>query len=284
VRYTALIHLWRRRRLVADRDLLLRAATRKDHAAVTAIDASRATIDEMNPQFLKSVVRIAFTCCRWRWHPYDEDAPAQDAYDREKAGKDAEAVAAEIAWLDGGPAPNWPELVDARPSFSRQPRAILSPNGARIELGRDGDLHRRRSKEAAIRVDHQGLARWVNLLNVEGRTLPDWYDEIVDAYAPWSARLNGHGYSADAELDRAPDDWNRQFYFLVASALMDAAEERFESLLKPIMGLPDRSFCDVAETLIHAADVRYFNEPNRSSNRAGALRQQLVYRTRSLGQ
>jgi len=278
----ALFHLWRRRHLDADRNLLLRATTRKDHAAVTAITVSRATIHETNPQLLKSMVRIAFTCCRWRWNSYDEDASVQEAYEKKKTAKDAEAVASEIAWMDGEPEPNWPELVNEGPSFSRQPRAILLPNGARIELERSDDSFRHRSKEAAIRVDYQGLARWISLLNGVGSAPPVWYDEIVDAYALWSARLNGYGYSADAELNRVPDKWNRQFYILVASALMDAAEDRFETLLKPIIELPDRSFCDVAETLIHAADVLYFNEPNRQSNRACAIRQQLVTRTIAL--
>lgn len=278
----ALIHLWRRKRSGADCDLLLRAAARKDRAAVTAIAAARASIRETEPQFLKAAVRVAFTCCHWRWHSYGEDASAQEAYDMEKAGKDAEAVAVEIAWLKGGPEPNWPELVEETPSFSRRPRAILSPNGALVEFEPDDDSFKRRSKEASIHVDNQWLAQWIELLNVDAGPPPDWYSEIVDAYALWSARLNGHGYSADAELDRTPDDWNHQFYILVASALMDVAEDRFESLLRPIIELPDRSFCDVAETLIHATDVLYFNEPNRSSDRACALRRQLVTRTMAL--
>ncbi len=57
---------------------------------------------------------------------------------------------------------------------------------------------------------------------------------------------------------------------------MDAPEDRFESLLKPIVELPDRDFGDVAETIIHTADVRYFDELNCSSDRACALRQKLV--------
>jgi hypothetical protein len=191
-----LIHLWRRRRLVSDRDHLLRTIARQDHAAVIAITAARESISEINPQLIKAAVRTAFTCCRWSWHHYDEDASAREAYEKEKSGKDADAVAAEIAWLDGGPEPNWPELPEEKPSFSRQPRAILSPNGSRIELKRDDDSFRRRSREAVVRVDDQGLARWVNLLNVEGSGLTDWHDELVDAYAPWSARLNGHGYTS----------------------------------------------------------------------------------------
>lgn len=278
----ALIHLWRRKRLVADRDHLLQTVTRQDQAAEIAITAARESINEVSPRLIKAAVRIAFTCCRWRSHPYDEDASTREAYEKERARKDADAIAAEIAWLDGGAEPNWPELPEETPSFSRQPRAIVSPNGECIDLKRDDDSLRRSSREAIIRVDDQGLGRWISLLNFEATALPSWNEEIVDAYALWSARLNGHGYSADAELSQTPDDWNHQFYILVASALMDAAEDRSESLLKPILELPDRSFCDVAETLIHAADVRYFNEPHRTSDRARALRQRLVTRTIAL--
>ncbi|NHB78231.1 hypothetical protein [Rhodobacter calidifons] len=278
----SLIHLWRRRQLVSDRNHLLRTVGRQDHAAVIAITAARESISEINPQLIKAAMRIAFTSCRWRWHPHDEDASTRETYEKEKAGQDADAVAAEIAWLDGGLEPNWPDLPEETPSFSRQPLAILSPSGSRIEIKHDDAPFRRSSREAIVRVDDQELAKWVSLLNVEASALPSWYGEIVDAYALWSARLNGHGYSADAELNQTPDAWNHQFYSLAASALMDDAQGRFEFILQPILELPDRSFCDVAETLIHAADVRYFNESNRPSDRALALRQRLVTRTLAL--
>jgi len=275
----ALIHLWRWRRLTPDRDLLLRAAARNDRAAVPAVVAALASINETDPRLLKAVVRIAFSCCRWRWHPYDEEPEAQEAYVREKADQDQKAFAAEIAWLDGGPEPAWPTLIEERPSFSRPPRAILSQDGSRTEFERDDGPFKHRSEEASIHVDNQGLAKWLGLLNVDSSARPDWYGEIVDAYAAWSARLNGHGYSAEAELDRMPDDWNHHFYILVASAIMDATQERFDTLLKLIVELPDQSYCDVVDTLIHAADVRYFNEPSRPPDRACALRRQLVART-----
>ena len=278
----ALIHLWRRRQLVSDRNQLLRTVARQDHAAVIAIAAARESIDEVNPQLIKAAVRIAFTSCRWRWHPHDDDASTREAYEKEKAGQDADAVAAEIAWLDGGVESNWPDLPEETPSFSRQPRMIVPSNGSYVMPKRENDSFRRSSKEAVVHVDTRGLARWISLLRGEGSALLSWYGEIVYAYALWSARLNGHGYSADAELNQTPDNWNQQFYILLAAALMDTAESRFESLLKPIIDLPDRSFCDVAETLIHAADVRYFNEPNRLPDRAFALRQRLVTRTLAL--
>ena len=278
----ALIHLWRRRQLVSDRNQLLRTVPRQDHAAVLAITAARESVDEVNPQLIKAAVRIAFTSCRWRWHPYDEDKSTREAYEKEKAQQDADAIAAEITWLDGGPEPNWPDLPEEKPSFSRQPRAMISANGIRTELNRDDASFRRRSREAVTRVDNQGLARWVSFLRGEGSALPSWYEEIVDAYALWSAQLIGHGFSAEAEVSQTPDAWIDQFYSLIASALMDTTQDRFEWMLQPIIELPDRSFCDVAATLIHAADVTYFNEPDRPSDRAVALRQRLVKRTLAL--
>ena len=274
----ALIHLWHRKRRVVDRDHLLRTVARQDQAAAIAMVAAHESIRDADPRLIKAAVRIAFTCCRWRWHPYDEDASTRETYEEEKAGKDADAVAAEIAWLDGGPEPIWPVLPEETPSFSRQPRAKFLPNGEHIDFKRDDDSWKDSSREAVVHVNDQKLSRWVRLLNVEGCARPDWYAEIVDSYAPWSARMNGHGYSADAELDWRPDDWNNQFYALVSSALMVAVEDRFSSLLQPIIELPDQSFCDVGKTIIHAADVHYFNEPNRPSARVCALRQKMVTR------
>lgn len=278
----ALIHLWRRGGLAADRDELLRAVTRKDQAAVPAFAAARASIGVTDRRLLKSAIRIAFASCRWRWAPYDEAPEAQEAYAAEKARQDAEAVATEIAWLDGGAEPAWPTLIDEKPSFSRRPRAIPSLNGKRIELEGDEEPFQRRADEASVHVNPQGLARWLGLLNIDTSATPDWYGEIVNAYAPWSARLNGHGYSAETELDRTQDEWNHQFYILIAAALMDEAPDRYDALLRPIVELPDRPFCDVVDTVIHAADVRYFNERSRAPERACDLRSRLVTRTMAL--
>jgi hypothetical protein len=278
----ALIQLWHRRRLPADRNLLVEAAARSDSAAVPAFIAALARINETDPRLLKSATRIAFACRRWRWHPYDEDPVDREIYDVEKARLDGDVVAAEIAWLDGGPEPSWPVLPEEKPSLRNGPRARLSADPAGIELECDEDGFDPLSEKASIDVDTQGIAEWLGLLKAERSATPDWYEEVIDAYAPWSARLNAHGYPADAELDRTPDEWNRQFYILVASALLDADHDRFEQHLLPLLELPDRSFCDVADTLIHAADVCYFNDRSRPADRARELRGRLVTRTKAL--
>jgi hypothetical protein len=278
----ALIHLWRRRRLATDRDALVAAAARSDRAAVPAFAAGRARIDETDPRLLKSAIRIVFATRRWRWASYDEDAADETAYEAEKAGIAGDVIAAEITWLEGGPEPAWPVLPDDKPSLRNRPRAILSRNQARIEFERDEDEWAPKPKKASIHVDAQGIAKWLALLNTDGHPRPAWYEQVVDAYAPWSARLNAHGYSADAELDRTPDDWNSQFYLLTAAVIMDATPERLGSILTPILELPDRSFCDVADTLTRAADAAYFNERARPADRLCEIRRQLVTRTMAL--
>jgi hypothetical protein len=275
----ALIHLWHRRRLPADRNLLVEAATRTDLAGVPAFAAARARVNETDPRVLKSVIRIAFACRRWRWSPYDEDPADGAAYETEKMRRDGEAVAAEIAWLDGGPEPAWPVLPEEAPSIRNRSRLRLSTDGDGIDVDQDGEAWAPRSETASVHVDAQGIAKWLSLLNVETKGTPDWYEELIDAYALWSAQLNGHGYPAHSELGQTPDDWNHQFYVLFAAMLMDAEEARFERHLQPIVELPDRPFCDVLDTLMHAADVRYFNDRDRTADRARDLRGRLVART-----
>lgn len=281
----ALVHLWHRLRLTADRDRLVEVAVRGDRAAIPAFTATQATIDEADPRLIKSAIRMAFARRRYRWHPYDEDPADEIVYREERARLDGEAVSAEISWLDGGPEPAWPTLPDESPSLRNRPRAIRLRDRARIKLGQDEaeETWEPRSKKASIHVETQGIAKWLALLNREASPRPAWFGEIVDTYAPWSARLNAHGYSAGAELDRTPDDWNQQFYLLVAAVIMDAAQDRLDAILTPIIELPDRSFCDVADTLTRAVDACYFNDRGRSADRACAIRRQLVARTVALG-
>lgn len=258
----ALVHLWHRRRLVTDRDRIVAVVTRGDMAAIPAFIVAQVAINDTDPRMIKSAIRIAFARCRYRWHSYDEDPANKIAYKAERALQDREAVSAEIAWLDGGVEPDWPTLPEERPSLC-------------------GTL---RSREASIHVETHGIARWLSLLNQEACPRPAWFKEIVDTYAPWSARLNGHGSSADAELNQSSDEWNRQFYLLGAAVIMDAAQELLNAILTPILELPDRSFCDVADTLTRATDAFYFNDPSRSPDRACSIRRLLVTRTIALKQ
>lgn len=278
----ALIHLWHRRKNSADRNLLVKSAARKDCAAVPAIAATLVQINETDPRVVKSALRIAFACLRWQWHGHDEDTVDHEAYNIDKARRDELAVAAEIAWLGGGTEPAWPILPEEEPSIRYGSRVSFSTDRAPIELERDEDAFEVRSARTSIHVDTKGIAEWLGLLNLGKSATPDWYCEVIETYAPWSARLNAHGYSADAELDRTPDEWNHQFYILFAAELMEANRDHFERLLSPILELPDCSFCDVADTIILAADVLYFNNRNCPADCARDLREQLVTRTMAL--
>src|SRR3546814_11173633 len=83
---------------------------------------------------------------------------------------------------------------------------------------------------------------------------------------------------SDWSSDVCSSDLNNVFYVLVANELMDAGDNRFDELLAQIEGLPDRSFGDVSEIVLHAADVCYFNDISRSPERAVELRRRLVAR------
>jgi hypothetical protein len=95
---------------------------------------------------------------------------------------------------------------------------------------------------------------------------------------PCTARL-----PANVELDRLPNEWNMEFYALFAKALMDAEGDQFDRLIDQVTSLPDNSFCDAAETLLHTADVLYFNQASRPPQRPVELRTRMATRTMSLG-
>jgi hypothetical protein len=278
---SALLHLWRRGGNVADRDALLAAAARSDLALIPAIAGAPEAFHGADPRLLKAATRIGFTAARYRWHPWDEDETETQAYAERKAETDSAAVGAEIAWIDGDDEPDWPVLPPEKPTLRRRPRVFLSDE-TRIAFETEAAEEEGDRDKASVHANSQALAHWLSLIARVTDQRPDWTDEIVDAYAGWTATLNGYGLPADAEADRSPDEWNHQFYLLAARPLLNAPPERYEVLLGPIEALPDQPFCDVATSLIHAADVLYFNDRDRPPERAVDLRRRLVARTRAL--
>jgi hypothetical protein len=278
----ALAHLWHRKRMSADRDALIAIATRPDRSAPTAFAAALNVILSTDSRLLKAAMRAAFASCRWRWHPWDEDTSIQERFEEEKAAADARAVAAEVAWLEGGPEPEWPIFPEESPAI--RPHIRLPDSGEQPYLGgEDADSHATSTAgDAKIQADSQTAARWLKLLTARVEPAVAWRDEIVDTYAAWSARINGFGLPPETEVNERNSDWNNQFYTLLGISLMDASPPRFEKQLQQVTGLPDRAFVDAAEALIHAADVTYFNDVQQTSERAVELRTQLVQRTQNL--
>jgi hypothetical protein len=267
----AVIHLWRRRGAIVDRNALISAASRRDCCAVMAFSIALNVIAGIDARVLKSAVRVAFQSSRRRYHHWNEEGIAAQEYLREKAEADRLAIEAEISWLDGGCEPSWPSLPEEE-AVLRRPSRIRVPS-------EDEVVARPRSEpNVSVHVDSQAAALWLGLM-VGNALAPAWQLEIVDAYSSWSARMNGSGHAPDVEVDREPVEWNNVFYVLVANEMMDADDDRFDRLLTQIEGLPDRSFGNISEILIHAADVAYFNDVSRSAERPMKLRERLVART-----
>jgi hypothetical protein len=277
----ALLHLWRRRSLKADRDALVSIAARRDGAGVHAFAAALPMIADKDAQLLKAAMRAAFAGSVWRWHPYDEDKAVQGRFEEERDATAKAAIAAEIAWLDGGREPAWPAFPDEKPILSASHR-IRIPGGKEPEL--DEDFAEEAAEGGAtIRLQSQSAAKWLQLLNEPAGKTVGWGGEIVGAYSGWTSKINGSRLPANAEVDRLPSEWNTQFYALFAKALMDAESDHFDGLIEQVTNLPDDSFCDAAETILHAADVLYFNQASRPPQRPVELRTRMATRTMSLG-
>jgi hypothetical protein len=279
----ALIYLWARKKQPVDRDELVRIATRTDKTVSIAFARALEKILTTDPRLLKAVMRAAFGSSRWRKSTWGEDAGEQERFQHEKADADARAIAAEIAWLDGGTEPEWPTFPCERPpaktgihlklpgaDATKEENSLIESDSA--PAGEDPSVH----------TDVQGAARWLRVISEHSESTLDWGGEIVDAYALWTARMNGYGLPMDAQIDDGQSNWNEQFYSLLARALMDMPPQRFEHELSFITSLPDESFGAVTEILLHTADVVYFNDSQQPSDRAVELRAQMVQRTMTL--
>ncbi|MER9227900.1 hypothetical protein [Mesorhizobium sp. M0184] len=272
----ALIHLWGRKGSKADRDALIRLATRKDRSAAPAFSAGLARILEIEPRLFKAAMRVAFASTTWRWKSYQEEDDAEHArFEAERAAAIDAAVAAEVAWLDGGAESAWPTWPKERPHLRR---------GSRIRVPRPVPPAQFDEDEAIeiVHVDSAAAAQWLAMMQAAPKGSIGWRQEVVAAYADWTARMNGLGLSVDTEIDRDPHDWNLHYYALFAERLLDGTPMSFDSDLKLVTDLPDEPFCEVAQTVMHAADALYFNDLQRTASRPADLRAKLVERVIAL--
>ena len=276
----ALLHLWLRRGSKTDRGTVLKIATRRDRAGLPAFAAAREKIIETDPRLLKAAMRASFSGYLWQWHTWNEDKSVQEVFEMERSAAIELAVSAEVGWLEGGDEPAWPTFPYERPIL-RRPIRMRMPEPVAFEVEDDVPDGVADATET-IHVDSQSAARWLRLLNGADAKGLDWGGEIATTYSDWTAKINGWGLPVEVEVDRSPSEWNAQFYVLFAAALMDASPVRFDDLVKLVTDLPDQSFSKVAETLIHAADVLYFNAGSRQPTRPVELRKRMVVRTMSL--
>jgi hypothetical protein len=278
-----LIYLWARKKQPVDRDELVRIATRTDKTVSIAFARALENILTTDPRLLKAVMRAAFSSSRWRKSTWGEDAGEQERFQNEKADADARTIAAEIAWLDGGTEPEWPTFPCERPPAKTCIHLKLPGADATKEESSLIESHLAPAGEdPSVHTDIQGAARWLRLISEHPESMLDWRGEIVDAYALWTARMNGYGLPMVAHIDGGRSNWNEQFYSLLGRVLMDMPPQRFEHELSLITSLPDKSFGAVTEILLHTADVIYFNDSQRPSDRAVELRAQMVQRTMTL--
>jgi hypothetical protein len=279
-----LINLWARKGSEADRNALIRLATRGDRSAAPAFSSGLGLILKIEPKLFKAAMRAAFASVIWRWKSYDDEDNAEHArFGAERTAAVDTAVAAEIAWLDGGAEPLWPAWPDERPLLRRGSRLQVPALITSAEFGEEETLESAVAEPSSIiHVNSNTAAQWLAMVPASSKGATDWRQEVVEAYVDWTARMNGLGLLVDVEIDHDPHEWNTHYYALFAERLLDATNASFEADLKLVTGLPDEPFGKVAQTVIHSADVLYFNDPGRPAARPADLRTRLAQRVMAL--
>lgn len=274
---SALLHLWLRKGLTTDRNLLLGLAAREDRGGAPGFSAAISKIVEKDARLAKSALRIAFGFCRYmhnKWEQIEEQAQAAELLRRNQLDS---AVKAEIDWLEGGEEPRWPEFLPEHPSV-RRPFRI---GGRTLETVEQPDIHDddREEDEFSEFTDSQMAAAWLKAVGSGSHpVITKWLPDIVAQYAQWTAIANGLGLDAGDDLDHLPSEWNYQFFQLVARVMMEGTPARFDQLMSLLNGLPDSSFARTADIVLHASDVWYFNQPEHSAERPKQLRERIGQR------
>lgn len=274
---TAILHLWLRKGLVADRNLLLELAARDDGGGAPAFTAALTKIVEKDARLVKAALRIAFQFSRYTHNKWEQTPAEAESARQVRDDRLARAVAAEIAWLEGGAEPEWPEFVPERLSVRRPFR--IGRTAPAVEKPKVEIEEMEEADNFPEFTDSQMAAAWLSVVRAHPHSeLESWLPAVVKNYAQWTANANGLGLDANTELDQPPTEWNQQYYQLVARLMMEGPNSSFEEAMSLLNGLPDTSFARTADIVLFASDVWYFNNPKHSAERPVMVREQIGQR------
>lgn len=246
------IHLRRRRRLDADLDQLLVLAALASTEAAQGFGAGVESLRKSDPKLIPAILRCAFSA---QIHPtvrWDEEEEKKMASQARYDCRIRAAIDAERAWLRGDhQEPCWP-LFPEPPLHVRR--------GLRI-----GDDHEMELSQKIVRTDEevytQSAALWLRQLTCDSdHQFPDWVPDFVNAYAAWTARANGAGYECSVEFDNRLNEWNDIFFRLLARTLCGRNPDQASLEVARAIAVPDKSFFDIAETLVRELDELHFND------------------------
>jgi len=256
--FAGIAELYRREPNAARLRTLLEIASRESPSGAHGFAAAAASLAEVDERIPKAIIRCGFAACLKpirQWNLPMEEATRRAAVYAEQTAK---AVENEFAWLSGSAdEPAWPnfEQEGSRPRRRRR-------HGVRIV----GSLSTLEPDEAdlptEVYVDEQAAALWIGALrSIAHVAQRPWLREFAKAYADFSARLNGLGFGPDEELSRTPDEWNGNYYVLLARTLVGLTSTEIDELaVVRITSLPDKSFFDITPEFLRAVDELYFHD------------------------
>lgn len=245
-----LIHLWRRFGRQDDRDALLELAGRDDPHAAQGFDL--AIIRAIEPRLAPALLRCVLVAQVQPTHERDDSEGTKEIRQAQHRERVAEAIQAEVAWLNGAcPEPTWPSFP---------PRMISVRQHLRIGRGENGAAQSAPNPRPSEQLCSQSAALWLRHLtrNLDAVDL-DWIVSFVNAYVGWTAAANGAGLELDAEIEVQTGDWNGVFLPLLARSFSRVAPDEAAAHVVRMVTVPDKSVFDIVSELAPAIDRVYFN-------------------------
>lgn len=273
--FAGLAELYRREPTGTRLRALLDIAAFESPAGAHGFAAAAAGLAGVDERIPKAIIRCGLAACVKpirQWDMSEEEAARRAALYAEQTTK---AIEDELTWLSASaPEPAWPNF---EPDGSRPRRRRR--RGTRIGGPPQTPEPDEPPSPPEVYIDEQAAALWIGALGsiVDVFARP-WLRDLIRAYADFSAKLNGLGLGPDEELSQSPDEWNGNYYGLMARTLVGLSESEIDEFATArITALPDESFFDITPHFLRAIDVIYFND-HLLDTEAPVIRQRFVDR------
>jgi hypothetical protein len=234
---------------ITDVRTLLEASGDPNPAAAQGFSSVADILAQTDVRLPRAILRCAFTACVQPARQWDTSEDAHKARLEARRREVADAIEAEMTWLNGRAyEPAWPAF---EPSLTHS-RHHHSGSERSRERG---------EKKLEQYTDRQAAGLWLgkaaSIFDVARRP---WLRDLAKAYARWTAVANGSDLEKDDDSDRTPHEWNHAYFNLLARCLSGLTIPQIDDLaLGLIAGLPGEACFDVMTIFLRSVDDVYFN-------------------------
>lgn len=234
---------------------LLEAATAPSGAAHRGAAFVDEFIAKARPGLDRALLRLAFGRAVWetRLRTYDDAVEAALRDRRAEAG--TARIEAELAWLDGGPEPAWPQFP-GRTAALADARAMKALENVKRGIKNEIDSWKDPFDVIPAGVDKEAAGAWLNVI-IDAAPIDAWRLDVLERYSAWTLEeLAARGKAANLATSR----WMEAYFgALGAAAAAMSPVQRQTLIVDAFAALKPEDLLSLAGGFLRRLDEAFFN-------------------------